>query len=211
MPLPLLWVGAAIGALALADEREKRLTLERERRLGPASSGRQRPLQASQQAPLQQAPLIVVPPSQWQTGLTRVKSHAGSLVCCHVYGVIEHTGIWLEEDCVVELHGSGLVRAVSEQRFLAGRTGSKIFVACNRQHQPLIASQVAQRAAKAIYQYRHYDVFDNNCHRFVWACISGEEQQLDGFGAFNQQLVRYFKQGIYWDEMRTVSRFGNIA
>lgn len=206
MPLPLLWLGtAAIGALVLADEREKRLALERERRLRRPSFERQAWLHAPLQAPL------IVPPSQWQTGLARVKPLVGSLVCCHVYGIIEHTGVWLGEDCVVELHGSGLVRAVSEQRFLAGRTGSKIFVACSRQHQPLIASQVAQRAAKAIYQYRDYDVFDNNCHRFVWACISGEERQFDGFSAFNQQLVSYFKQGIYWDEMCLARRFGEMV
>lgn len=191
MPLPLLWLGgAAIGAAFLADERQKRLQLERDRLLG----------RAPKQALANRAMLAA--PSQWQKGFKQVIPEPGSIVCCYVYGVIEHTGIWLGDDCLVELHGSGLVRAVSIKRFLAGRTGSQIYLACNHQHQPLVSEAVLERAQQAIYQYREYDLFDNNCHRFVWSCISGHEISIQSFNELNQQLAAHFNQGIYWDEMQ---------
>lgn len=191
MPLPLLWLGgAAIGAAFLADERQKRLQLERDRLLG----------RAPKQALANRAMLAA--PSQWQKGFKQVIPEPGSIVCCYVFGVIEHTGIWLGDDCLVELHGSGLVRAVSIKRFLAGRTGSQIYLACNHQHQPLVSEAVLERAQQTIYQYREYDLFDNNCHRFVWSCISGHEISIQSFNELNQQLAAHFNQGIYWDEMQ---------
>lgn len=196
MPLPLLWIGgAAMGALMLADEREKRQQLERHRLLGRVP----RQVNANQ--------AMVAAPSQWQKGFKQVTPQPGSIVCCYVFGVIEHTGIWLGNDCLVELHGSGLVRAVSIKRFLAGRTGSQIFLACNHLHQPLIANTIVNRAERAIYQYREYDLFDNNCHRFVWSCLCGEERAIKSFNELNQKLAAYFKQGIYWDEMCLAPEF----
>lgn len=191
MPLPLLWMGGAvIGAVLLADEREKRQQLERDRVLGKAPKY------------LVANCAMVAAPSQWQKGLKQVAPIPGCIVCCYVFGVIEHTGIWLGDDCLVELHGSGLVRAVSVKRFLAGRTGSQIYLACNHLHQPLIADAVLTRAEQAIYQYREYDLFDNNCHRFVWSCISQRgEEVVKGFNELNQKLAEYFNQAIYWDEM----------
>lgn len=193
MPLPLLWIGgAAMGALMLADEREKRQQLERNRLLGRVP----RQVNANQ--------AMVAAPSQWQKGFKQVTPQPGSIVCCYVFGVIEHTGIWLADDCLVELHGSGLVRAVSVKRFLAGRTGSQIFIACNHLHQPLIANTIVNRAERAIYQYREYDLFDNNCHRFVWSCLCGEERAIKSFNELNQKLAAYFKQGIYWEDRKSV-------
>ncbi|MCL1090437.1 lecithin retinol acyltransferase family protein [Shewanella profunda] len=194
MPLPLLWIGgAAIGAVLLADEREKRQQLERDRLLG----------RAAKQLLTHRA--MVAAPSQWQKGFTQVMPVPGSIVCCYVFGVIEHTGIWLGDDCLVELHGSGLVRAVSIKRFLAGRTGSQIYLACSHLHQPLVAEAILNRAEQAIYQYREYDLFDNNCHRFVWACISGHEVAIKSFNELNQKLAVYFGEGIYWDEIQEPS------
>lgn len=191
MALPLLWLGgAAIGAAFLADEQQKRLQLERDRLLG----------RAPKQALANRA--MLASPSQWQKGFKQVQPEPGSIVCCYVFGVIEHTGIWLGDDCLVELHGSGLVRAVSIKRFLAGRTGSQIYLACNHQHQPLVSGSVLNRAQQAIYQYREYDLFDNNCHRFVWSCISGHEVSIKSFNELNQRLAAHFNQGIYWDEMQ---------
>ncbi|MGL5390163.1 MAG: hypothetical protein ACRDA8_02025, partial [Shewanella sp.] len=92
MALPLLWIGgAALGAVLLADEQKQRQQLERERLLGRAP-----------QYPLGRQGMMAAP-SQWQTGFKQVKPQAGSIVCCYVYGVIEHTGIWCADDCLIEL------------------------------------------------------------------------------------------------------------
>ncbi|QYJ80084.1 lecithin retinol acyltransferase family protein [Shewanella acanthi] len=206
MPLPLLYLGgAALGALVLADERDKRKLLEHDRLLGRAPKT------------VNANTALIAAPSQWQKGFKTVSPIPGAIVCCYVFGVIEHTGIWLDDDCIVELHGSGLIRAVSVKRFLAGRTGSQIFIACNHRHQPLVAEDIAktfgvstdesviERAGRAIYQYRDYDLFDNNCHRFVWFCLTGDEESIKGFMALNQKLAGLFKQGIYWDEIKLKS------
>lgn len=188
MPLPLLWIGgAALGAVLLADEREKRQSIERQRALGLSPKKHGKPLQLA--------------PSLWQSSLHKVAPVPGCIVCCHVYGVIEHTGIWIEPDVIIELHGSGLVRAVSEKRFLAGRTGRKIYLACDAKHQPLSAPHSINRATQSMFQYRNYSVLDNNCHRFVWWCVSGKDAVIETFSDFNHVIGAHFNQGIYWDEM----------
>ena len=93
--------------------------------------------------------------------------------------MIEHTGIWLGDDLPRELHGSGLVRAVSVKRFLAGRTGSQIYLACNHLHQPLIADAVLTRAEQAIYQYREYDLLTITAIDLSESCISQRGEEVD--------------------------------
>lgn len=189
MALPLLWLGGAVlGAILLADEREKRHQLELNRRKGSAPKN------------LAEGKVASLSPSTWQTGGRKVKPQPGAIICCFVYGFIEHTGIWLDEHTLIELHGSGLVRAVSTKRFLAGRTGSKIFVACSHDHQVLIEPAMLEKAEQAIFTYREYDLFDNNCHRFVWSCLSGNEESLPSFNDLNKRLALHFSQSLYWDE-----------
>ena len=54
---------------------------------------------------------------------------AGSVVVCEIFHLFEHSGIYIGEHEIVELQGTGLVRAVSFNRFFAGRTGKHLFVA----------------------------------------------------------------------------------
>ena len=188
MALPLLLVGSALGAVFLANEREKRHQLELKRRSGtvPVPQGHNKH--------------VGLHPSLWQAGHKRVNPLPGTIICCFVYGVIEHTGIWLDDHTLIELHGNGLIRAVSTQRFLAGRTGSKIYIACSHDHRPLVDEDALIKAEQAIFTYREYDLFDNNCHRFVWSCLSGKEESLPGFNDLNKRLSAHFGQSIYWDE-----------
>ncbi|MGS0680899.1 lecithin retinol acyltransferase family protein [Shewanella sp. 125m-7] len=188
MAFPLIWLGAAaIGAVIVAEEKEQQKQLALKRQQGKASS---KHVNGAELAP-----------SLWQTGHQRVRPQPGSIVCCFVFGVIEHSGIWVGDNTLVELHGSGLVRAVSAERFLAGRSGSRIYQACDHQHQPLIGEQTLNRAKQFIFSYREYDLFDNNCHRFVWHCLSGEEQSLSSFSKLNNKIGGYFSEAVYWDEL----------
>ncbi|MEZ9595838.1 lecithin retinol acyltransferase family protein [Shewanella sp. 10N.261.52.F9] len=190
MALPLIWLGAAaIGVAIVAEEKEKQKEVARKRLEGKA---------AKSHVDGQSAELS---PSLWKTGDKRVQPVPGSIVCCFVFGVIEHTGIWIGDNTLVELHGSGLVRAVSVERFLVGRSGSRIYQACNHQHQALIATQTLNNAKHAIFSYRDYDLFDNNCHRFVWHCLSGEDSVVSSFSKLNNKIGGYFSEAIYWDEI----------
>ncbi len=191
MPLPLLWIGGAIiGAGLIADEKQKRKQTERDRLLGLA------PKEPEADKHLGLGPSLI------DRSLRQVAPKPGAIVCCYVYGMIEHTGIWLGDNMLIELHGSGLVRVVSVKRFLAGRTGTQIYLACDHQHQPLINPLVLSRAESKVYQYREYDLFDNNCHRFVYACLTDIEVSLPSFNQFNAKLAEHFGEVIYWDEMK---------
>ncbi|MBY6019704.1 lecithin retinol acyltransferase family protein [Ferrimonas balearica] len=180
MALPALIVLA--GALAAIEYHDHRKSVQRQRHRrpnGPAG--------------------LALAPSQWLPGQRRVVPKPGAVLACHVFGVVEHTGIWLGENAIAELHGSGLVRAVSVNRFLARRSGATVFCLCDHQHQPLASESVAERAAAALFTYRDYHLTRNNCHRFVWHCLSGEDRAITSFTALNRLLAPHFGDHLYWD------------
>jgi hypothetical protein len=123
----------------------------------------------------------------------------GCIVSCGVFGVFDHTGIWIDGN-IVELKGNGLIRGISPQRFLGKRSGNEIFVACCDQSKPLIAEGTYARAVKQLYQYSEYDVMRNNCHKFVWGCISGQNQAVTRFTELNNQMACYFGTNISWQK-----------
>ncbi|MBV7315523.1 hypothetical protein [Shewanella sp. NIFS-20-20] len=128
---------------------------------------------------------------------------AGAIVCCHVFGVIEHSGIYVGDDCIVELQGTGLIRPISMARFLQGRTGEYIFVATNSIGQILVEPRAIDAAIAAIYHYRHYHLLNDNCHRFVWYCLSGQQRRVIDFDELNLLLAQRFGHAIEWRRMDT--------
>lgn len=121
----------------------------------------------------------------------------GAIVSCGIFGVFEHTAIWLDGD-IIELKGNGLIRAISPARFVAQRSGELISVACNEKGEPLVAAQAVMRAVTQLYQYSEYDVFKNNCHRFVWQCISGNNEPLTRFSDLHKRLEKHFHCQVNW-------------
>jgi hypothetical protein len=121
----------------------------------------------------------------------------GAIVSCGIFGVFEHTGVWLDGN-IIELKGNGLIRAISAARFLAQRSGELISVACNEKGEPLVAGQAAERAVSKLYQYSEYDVLKNNCHRFVWHCISGSNEPLTRFSDLHKRLEKHFHCQVCW-------------
>jgi hypothetical protein len=127
----------------------------------------------------------------------KVDAVNGAIVTCGVYGLFEHTGIWVDEN-ILELKGNGLIRGVSPNRFLQERSGDSIYIACDDNHIPLIQSETADRAISQLFNYSEYDVIKNNCHKFVWHCISGENIPLTRFSALNQKMAEHFETTIHW-------------
>jgi hypothetical protein len=80
-----------------------------------------------------------------------VKPEIGAIVCCGVGGILDHTGIWVGDNTIVELDGNGLIKAISVQRFTKKRSGKHNFIACDSTAKP-IASELAQQQ---IFQYRN--------------------------------------------------------
>jgi hypothetical protein len=58
------------------------------------------------------------------------------------------------------------------QACLQQGSGDYIYIACDDKHNPLIHIGAADRAFSQLSSYSKYDVISNNCHKFVWHCIS---------------------------------------
>ena len=167
MPVPLLWFGA--GAIALLVGTNYR----NYKRFNKSNS-----------------------PISGHTNLA-VDPINGAIVSCGVYGLFEHTGIWVNGN-VLELKGNGLIRCVSPSRFLQQRSGDYIYVACDDKYNPLIQLGAADRATSLLFSYSEYDVISNNCHKFVWHCISAENIPLTRFSKLNQKIAEHFATVIHW-------------
>lgn len=171
MPLPLFWLGAGLATLVATD-----------RAIESARNGRGR---------------VRHYPGE---GKVPVKAQSGAIVCCGIYGMFDHTGIWVD-DSVVELRGNGLIRGISPERFLHNRSGEKIYLLCDLAGNPLIAKDAASRAAEQLFQYSEYHVMKNNCHRFVWRCVSGINTPITSFHDLNQSLHQFFACPLSWQPL----------
>jgi len=127
---------------------------------------------------------------RWHQLVTTVP--VGAVVCCEIYHLFEHSGIYIGDGQVVELAGSGLVRALSFQRFLAQRTGEELMFACSPEGQLLGSDQTAARALAQLYSYQNYDLLRNNCHRFTFQCVSGQSHPITSFFDLKQELARFW-------------------
>lgn len=168
MPAPLIWLGAGIAALYAGDKLSKQH--------------------------LRNKQIVTHYPGE---STREVKPTDGSIVCCGIYGVFDHTGIWVDGK-IIELRGNGLVRAISPERFLDNRSGDQVFVLCNGKEQPLISENVLSNASNLLYSYSEYDLLSNNCHRFVWQCVSNRKQIITSFFELNKALSLYFNQALNW-------------
>ena len=126
-----------------------------------------------------------------------VEPQTGGIVCCDVYEMFEHSGIWVDGN-VIELQGTGLIRGISPSRFTHDRSGNTIYVACDSNNMPLTDNTLMQRAVSKLYEYRDYHVVKNNCNRFVAECLSGTDKSITTFTELNHFLSEYFGQPIYW-------------
>ncbi len=106
----------------------------------------------------------------------------GTPLIVDLFGVVEHSGIYLGNGHVAELFGDNLLREVTLREFIEGengshvRTGRRIFAACSRSPGKSLSSPYAAENARAyIRRIRtvKYDLFRNNCHLFSISCISG--------------------------------------
>jgi hypothetical protein len=189
MALPLIAAGIAIGAAVLHENNKSHYkNIERERINFTGSDN--------------SAPDVKKMPSDTYSSHLRVTPEPGSLVCCEVFNVVEHTGIWIDSETIVELSNNGLVKAVSASRFLEERSGEEIFVACRYDHSPIVLPETVERTVSQIFTYREYDLIANNCHRFSYYCLTGVDKPLSRFSTLNTLLAGVIGDHIYWDKVK---------
>jgi hypothetical protein len=122
----------------------------------------------------------------------------GAVVVCEIFHLFEHSGIYIGEGQIVELQGSGLVRAISINRFFDNRSGKHLLVACNAQGQVLVGDGCYERAIAQIYTVQDYDLIHNNCHRFTQHCVSGRRLPITSFFDLKTELARLWRTDIHW-------------
>jgi len=192
MPLPLLWLGAAaVSALAVKGLADDRKTQQRQRK-------NYYKVQTLADLNRHESPIAIYP-SDVLTTEQKVKPKVGAVVCCGVGGLLDHTGIWVDDNTIVELDGEGLIKPISVKRFTKERSGKQIFIACDSQAQPLASDLAAQKALSQLFQLRDYHMIENNCHQFIWQCFKNDKDNISTFKELNLHLAQYFDRKIYWD------------
>jgi hypothetical protein len=169
MPAPLLWLGAA--ALSLYTVREVNSAHLKRKMMIDAMPG--------------ESTHVSLPVN-------------GSIVCCGIYGVLDHTGIWVDGN-IYELAGSGLVRCLSPERFMGNRSGSQIYIACNTSNEALFDEEAVVRCKNMLFSLHDYHLLKQNCHRFVVQALANRELDITSFTDLNTFLFAFFNESIRWN------------
>jgi len=192
MALPFLWLGAAalsaVTAKALVDDRK---TQHKKRGFS------YHPTKLSELGTNE--PSVAIYPSDLFETEQVVVPVVGSLLCCGIGGLLDHTGIWVGDDTIIELDGNGLIKPISSQRFTQERSGEHIFIACDSLGTPLASELAAERAIAQMYEYRDYHLIENNCHQFIWQCFNPNDKKLTTFKQLNSRIAKLYDRQVFWD------------
>ena len=138
----------------------------------------------------------------------KVEPVPGSVVYCDL-GVIgytvEHSGIYIGDNRIVHLDGSGEIEEVSPEKFLERLDGwnmaMSIYVSsCDSD--AVGSNEVANRAKEMIGRYRDYNVLLDNCHQFTSGCLTGDFENSDNLMCM---LKNTAKKELGADEWRVSS------
>lgn len=111
----------------------------------------------------------------------------GCPVAVRLAVALEHTGIYIGNDRVVELNGDGSINAITTKQFIQGgyrpsdgiisssiRTGNCLYVP--HYNETIHYEKSVQRAMELVKEYKngiHYNILNNNCHMLTGYCIDG--------------------------------------
>ncbi len=142
--------------------------------------------------------------SNWLFG-ARVRPRPGSVMHCALMVNLEHLGVFVKRDRIVELEGEGDIRAIDPDEFLNSslvRTGSDIYVACDTKTGVVLGSKdIAMRAGMMTGEKRDYNLLLDNCHQFTSGCITGKFENADNlFMLLESTISRKMNRGrpINW-------------
>lgn len=173
MPAPLLWLGAACISLYASNKANN----EYMRRKG------------------------IVQTMPGDTDFA-VEPKNGAIVRCGIYGVLDHTGIWVDGN-IYELSGQGLVRCLSPERFLGDRSGSRIYVACSDYGEALHHFSAVKTLKSKLFTLQDYHLLNQNCHKFVAETLTNHEVDITSFSELNSFLHDFFQTTIHWHPIIT--------
>lgn len=138
--------------------------------------------------------------------ILRVKPKVGSIVYCGlVANQFEHSGVYIGDNKIAHLDGSGKIEAVTPQVFLNRLNGfnsaKNIYISC-KDDKSVGSRSVVTRARKKVGQKIRYGFATSNCHMFTSGCLTGEFYNNDAFFWLlndTTQRVLGTNQWIVWD------------
>ncbi|WP_085725519.1 lecithin retinol acyltransferase family protein [Pseudomonas sp. R37(2017)] len=124
----------------------------------------------------------------------------GSIVACDLgLGLLDHTGIYIGQNQIVERNGDGNIRKVSITTFINAstlRTGVTLYAACANGR--LIASpEIAKRAREVVGTDAGYHLIDNNCHKLTAYLATGRRHDITTFSKLASILDTHHP-GLEW-------------
>lgn len=113
----------------------------------------------------------------------RVTPEIGSILYCDLLAV-EHSGIYIGDNKIAHLDGSGRIQWVYPDEFMERlngfNTAISIYVS-SRDGLAVGSEEVATRAKQYIGKERDYNLIFDNCHQFVSGCLTGDFENADNF------------------------------
>lgn len=125
----------------------------------------------------------------------------GSIVYCNLALAVEHSGIYVGNDRIVHLNGSGRIELVSPRVFcerLHGKNPASIIYCPISDDGRLLGNKnAAERALNQVGRYTNYNVFMNNCHKFTASCVTGKHEICNSFKCLEELIEAQYGE-YHW-------------
>ncbi|MEO2077383.1 MAG: hypothetical protein ABGX20_18780 [Bacillus sp. (in: firmicutes)] len=136
---------------------------------------------------------------------TKTPPALGSLVYC-VLGPVEHSGIYIGNNQIVQLNGKGQIECVKPRTFTDHITtyDPDIFIPCKINSKDPVGNVMASgRAIDMINSKRNYNILMDNCHQFSAGCITGDFENPNNFlGWLKESYESSVDETISWVRWR---------
>lgn len=124
----------------------------------------------------------------------------GSIVACDLaMGTLDHTGIYIGRNRIVERNGCGRIRKVSIKEFTNSstlRSGVTLYAACVK-GKVIASPEIAKRAREAVETDYGYHLISNNCHKLTAYLATGRRHNITTFTTLASILDTKYP-GLEW-------------
>lgn len=126
-----------------------------------------------------------------------LKNIEGAIVFCELGINLQHTGIYIGNNKIIELNGDGYIKKVSIREFLNSselRTGNILYTFTDCEKNIIQNSNAIKRAKSRLGEKLEYNIAIENCHKFTYGCITGEfDNFVVTFDSLKSFLQNYLK------------------
>lgn len=130
-----------------------------------------------------------------------VRPAIGSVVYCNLGMVAEHSGIYVGNNKIVHLNGSGRVEKVSAKKFCERFSGLNpsftVFCPIDGYGKSFGDRKVADYALNSVEKVMEYNPLIRNCHCFTASCLSNKARFCPSFAILERLIIEKYGK-CYW-------------